>query len=130
MTKLTFIANVYQHRDNDVIRKHKILSDTENGVPQNQQVEEIKFAAEQKAQPSTEKSDNTSQYLPFQLILFINEHAKQRQGNFELQQMIMQVQVLLGEDLVADDVQLMNDFDLGALFAWRLRAVGTFRNVC
>lgn len=92
-----------QHRNYDVVRKHQIIANAENRIPENQQVEEIKLASKKKAQPATEK-DKVNQYLPIKLISFIDSHAKQRQGNFELQQMIVQVQILLRENLVSDDV--------------------------
>lgn len=65
-----------QHRNNDVVGEDEIITNTEDGVPQYQQIQEIEFAAKQKSQPSTRKwaeMNNCSEQIQFST----NLHAKQ-----------------------------------------------------
>lgn len=63
------------------------------------------------------------------IIKMIHLHSKQGQRNFQLEQVIVEMQVLLGEDLVTNDIQLMNDFYLWSFLARRFWAVRPIGNV-
>lgn len=103
-----------QHRNDDVISEDEVLAHAENRVPKYQQVEEVELAAEQQTQPATENKEKNCFRISFRVKF--NSHPEQRQRNLQLQEVIVQVEILFGENLISNNVELVHDFNLRGFF--------------